>query len=85
MAVTFAEGIIIASLDKLRACKEVKYTRVALSLTMLTARILLQDGSFHVNRPSPKFVQQSHASASSGGALAPMTGTIEKVISRFKA
>ena len=38
-----------------------------------------QDGTFHVNRPSPKFVSAAHSSSSTGGAVAPMTGTIVKV------
>lgn len=53
--------------------------RSAMVVDHQAIHIFTKDGSFHVNRPSPKFVQQSHASASSGGALAPMTGTIEKV------
>ena len=40
-----------------------------------------QDGTFHVNRPSPKFVSAAHASSSGDGAVAPMTGTIVKVFS----
>ena len=41
----------------------------------------MQDGTFHVNRPSPKFVSAAHASSSGTGAIAPMTGTIVKVSS----
>eukprot|EP00795_Rhopilema_esculentum_P016758 gene16758-8218_t len=41
--------------------------------------LFTKDGTFHVNRPSPKFVSGSHSSLPSGGAVAPMTGTIVKV------
>ena len=36
-----------------------------------------------MNRPSPKFVAASHSASPSGGAVAPMTGTIVKVATVF--
>eukprot|EP00794_Sanderia_malayensis_P011196 gene11196-12371_t len=42
--------------------------------------VFTKDGTFHVNRPSPKFVMQARTSSSGGGAIAPMTGTIQKVL-----
>lgn len=44
---------------------------------MLTS--LLQEGSSQVSVPVPKYLAGVSGSGAQGGAVAPMTGTIEKV------
>lgn len=43
--------------------------------------LTLQDGSVQLGIPVPKFLSEVSTSGSQGGAVAPMTGTIEKVMS----